>query len=196
MSFSTGGLLLYESVKIAILCLDIGSFKEVRKRVVNENLLQTRTQKSCIRLCQEVLTRLKTLDKSELEFLVNSEYQEQAHILWIAICRRYKFIGDFAIYVLREHYLSMKSDLPIEEFDTFFNQKMEWHPELCGISAHTRYRLRQNLFLILKQLGFLSDNYQIISPLLSEKLIELISIGKPSDIIFFPANEISQKKFR
>ena len=109
MSFSTGGLFHHESVKLAALYLDLGDWSSVRDKVIAENLLQTRTLNTLKRVCREVVSRLRTLSSCELEFLIDGSHQEQAYLLWLAICRRYRFIADFAIEVLRERYLSLKS---------------------------------------------------------------------------------------
>ena len=155
MSFSAGSLLHYESVSLATLYLDLGTYRAVREKVIAENLLQTRTQSTCIRICQEVLTRLQALNRHEIEFLANCSHQEQAHLLWVAICRRYRFIGEFAAEVLREHHITLKSRLGHEDFDSFFNRKSEWNPGLYALSINTRNQLRWVLFKMLHELEYL-----------------------------------------
>ena len=105
MSFTTGGLFHRESVKLAALYLDVGDWNSVRDKVIAENLLQTRTLNTLRRVCREVVSRLRTLTRGELECLVESSQQEQGYLLWLAVCRRYRFIADFAVEVLRERYM-------------------------------------------------------------------------------------------
>ncbi|MDD4180637.1 MAG: DUF1819 family protein, partial [Victivallaceae bacterium] len=97
MSFTTGSLFLRESVKLVPLYLDLGGWDAVRDKVITENLLQTRTLNTLKRVCREVISRLRVLSPNELEFLVEASHQEQAYLLWIAACRRYRFIADFAV---------------------------------------------------------------------------------------------------
>lgn len=189
MSFTAGSLLHYESVSIAALYLDLGTYRAVRKKVIAENLLQTRTQSACIRICQEVLTRLQVLNMDEIKFLISSSHQEQAHLLWVAICRRYRFIGEFAVEVLREYHLTLKSRLQHEDFDSFFNKKSEWSPELDTLSINTRNRLRWVLFKMLRELGYLNKQNHIMPPILSRKLLELLYHNNPEDMMFFPVCE-------
>ncbi len=134
MSFTTGGLFHRESVELATLYLDLGDWNSVRDKVVAENLLQTRTLNTLQRVCREVISRLRTLSPGELEFLVEGSHQEQAYLLWLAICRLYKFIAEFAVEVLRERYITLKGDLTHENFDSFFNQKSDWNLELGFLS--------------------------------------------------------------
>ncbi len=130
LSFTSATLLHRESVLVAELYLQMKNWNEIRYRVIAENLLQSRTLNTSKRIYREVSSRLKTSSLEELEFLVNGTFEEQGQSLWIAICRRYKFIGDFSIEVLRERCLSLKYMLTYDDFDAFFNRKAEWHDEL------------------------------------------------------------------
>jgi hypothetical protein len=189
MSFSTGGLFSRESVTLSMIFLEIGDWDAVRDKVLTENLLQTRTLTSAQRVCREVISRLKTLNPSELDLLVSGTSQEQGYLLWIAVCRCYKFIADFAVEILRERYLGLKIDLHHEDFDSFFNKKSEWHIELDNIRLVTRNKLRQVLFRILREAELLTVNNTINAAMLSPRLLEAIPRGSRQDVLFFPMFE-------
>jgi hypothetical protein len=189
MSFSTGGLFSRESVTLSMIFLEIGDWDAVRDKVLTENLLQTRTLTSAQRVCREVISRLKTLNPSELDLLVRGTSQEQGYLLWIAVCRCYKFIADFAVEILRERYLGLKIDLHHEDFDSFFNKKSEWHIELDNIRLVTRNKLRQVLFRILREAELLTVNNTINAAMLSPRLLEAIPRGSRQDVLFFPMFE-------
>ena len=70
MSFTTAALLHQESVNLAELYLEQGDWNEVRNEVIARNLLQTRTTSSAKRICREICSRLKHLNKDELALLV------------------------------------------------------------------------------------------------------------------------------
>lgn len=193
MSFTTGGLFHRESVNLAALYLDLGDWNSVRDKVVAENLLQTRTLNTLKRVCREVVSRLRTLSQSELDFLVEGSHQEQAYLLWLAVCRRYRFIADFAVEVLRERYITLKADLTHEDFDSFFNRKSEWHLELDQITQATRSKLRQVLFKILRDADLLAANNMINAAILSPKLLDVIHRGNRRDFSYFPVFESDLK---
>lgn len=193
VSFTTGSLFLHESVALAGLYLELGQWKTLRDRVINENLLQARTLSSLERVCREVISRLKTLNAEELEFLVRSGHQEQGYLLWLAICRRYRFIADFAVEVVRERYITLKADLSHEVFDSFFDHKAEWHPELEKIQPSTRKKLRQVLFRMLGEADLLTADHMIAPPMLTPELIHLISRGNQQELLYFPAFESDLK---
>jgi len=194
LSFTTGGLFYAESVKLATLYLTMGDWNAVRDKVVVNNILQTRTLNTLKRICHEVISRLKTLDTKELYFLVEANYQEQGYLLWLAVCRRYKFIADFAVEVVHEHYITLKTDLSFDDFDAFFNRKSEWHPELDELRPTTKNKLRQVLFKMLRDADLLTANNQIETALFSSRLIEVISHNNLRDVLYFPVFESDLKE--
>ena len=189
MSFTTGGLFLSESIKLASLFFETKEWKNVRKKVVSENLLQTRTQNTSKRVCREIISRLNKLGFRELELLISGNPQEQRHLLWMAICRRYKFIADFAIEVLRERYISLKTDIHHEDFDAFLNKKSEWYTEIDEIKPATRAKLRQVLFRILKEVNFMSPDNIIHPAMLSPRLLKIVFHENQREILLFPVFE-------
>lgn len=189
MSFTTGGLFHRESVELAALYLALGDWDSVMDRVMAENLLQTRTVNSLKRISSEVISRLMTFSKGELEFLVESNHNEQAYLLWVAVCRRYKFIAEFAVEVLREHYHTLKPDVSRDDFDYFYNRKSDWHLELDEITPSTREKLRQVLFKILREADLITTNNMILAAMLSPRLIDLIQKSGRRDILYFPIFE-------
>lgn len=189
MSFTTGSLFRQESVQVAALFLEYQDWNKVRDRVLSENLLQFRTMNTLKRVCREIFSRLKTLSPDELTLLVHSATQEQGYLLWLAICRRYKFIEDFAIEILRERYLTLKKDLPYEEFDAFFNKKSDWHERLNTIKPATKAKLRQTLFKMLREADLLTGNNIIQAAMLSPKLLRAVQQENKDSILIFPTME-------
>jgi hypothetical protein len=196
MSFTTGSLYHYESVTIVELYIELQDWNAARNKAITENLLQSRTLSTLKKVCGEVISRLKTLSPRELNYLAQTNHQEQAYLLWIAVCRRYEFIADFATEVLRERYITLKSDLSYEDFDAFFNQKAEWHEELERITQSTRSKSRQVLFRILREANLLSDNNIIHAAMLSSELLVLLREECANDIFYFPIFEADMKKVK
>ena len=189
MSFTAGALLQPESVTIAKLYLEVGDWDLVKEKVIAENLLQSRALSTLKRLSHEIIARLSTLNIEELTLLIESEYQDQAYMLWIAICRYYRFIADFATEVLRERFITFKPDLQHSDFDTFLNRKCDWHSELDSLSINTRKKLRQVLFKMLRDANFLDSKNNIQATMLSTRLIETIKRNDSRDIKYFTISE-------
>jgi len=186
MSFTTGGIFHRESVDVAGLYLEKGDWKEVRENVIASNLLQARTTASSKRRSREICIRLKHLNRDELELLFEGDHQEQAYLLWLAICRHYKFIREFSVEIIRERFLTLRYDLSYEDFDAFFNAKMEWHEELEKITDSTRNKLRQVLFRIMRESELLNSDNHIIPAMLSARLVNVICNHSNQDLHLFP----------
>ncbi len=193
MAFTTGGLFHRDSVKLAVLYLELQDWDSVRNKVLSENLLQSRTINSLTRQSREIISRLKTLEAGELNLLISGSTQEQKYLLWLAVCRRYRFIADFAKEVIRERYIGLKFDLPYEEFDCFFNKKSEWHPELEKIQPTTRNKLRQVLFKILREAELLTVRNTINASMLSQRLLSALPRQRRKDVFVFPVFESDLK---
>ena len=193
MAFTTGGLFHRDSVKLAVLYLDLMNWESVRDKVFSENLLQSRTLNSLTRISREIISRLKTLEADELDLLISGSTQEQKYLLWLAVCRRYRFIADFAKEVIRERYIGLKHDLQYEEFDFFFDKKSEWHPELEKIQPTTRNKLRQVLFKILREAELLTVRNTINASMLSQRLLSALPRQRRKDVFVFPVFESDLK---
>jgi hypothetical protein len=189
MAFTTGGLFSQESVNMAALYLEMRDWDKVREKAVSENLLQARTSSSLQRVCREVVSRLETLRGAELELLVDAAPREQGYLLWIAVCRRYPFIADFAVEVIRERYMTLKTDLNYEDFDAFFNGKAVWRTELERIQPSTRNKLRQVLFKMLREADLLTKNNAIVPAMPSPAFLKTIQQEGRRDALLFPVFE-------
>jgi hypothetical protein len=189
ISFTSGSLYHRESVLLAGLFHELGDWESVRVEGVKRNLLQTRTESTAKRVCRETVARLKTLSEEELDFLTEGSPHDQAHILWLAVCRLYQFVADFAMEVIRERFLSMKIDLTYEDFDAFFNKKSEWHDELDQASSSTRDKLRQVTFRMLREAELVTKGKTINRVILSPRLVGLIRQSHPDEFLYFPVFE-------
>lgn len=189
MAFTTGGLFHAESLIVALEYQDLKDWTAVSDFVIKRNLLQSRTETTLKRQTREIVSRLETLRDPEVEFLINASSQEQAYMLWLAVCRRYRFIADFAAQVLRERYISLNTDLSSKEFESFFNRQAEWHEELDAITVSTRAKLRQVLFKILREADLLTDANIINAALLTPSFVELVAQTDRAQLAYFPVFE-------
>ncbi len=187
MSFSTGGLFLNESVEFASLHREDEAWEETQARAVKEGTTQLPKDASNTRSIREIKNRVSTLTAEELDFFVReADRADQKALLWLACCRAYRFVREFAVDVLQDRYLSYQLDLPLEAFDIFFDAKAEWHDELAELSTSTRLKLRQILFRMMREADILSEQKEIQTYLLSSKLIAMIQSNTPEELNYFP----------
>lgn len=195
MSFTTGGLFQQESADLAQHYLSIRDWDKLSEQVATQNLLQVRTQSSSTRIAREVISRLKLLSDVELKALTSGSSRDQGYILWVAVCRRYSFIAEFAQEVIRQRYIRLQPDLERTDFDAFLDRKAEWHTELDRLSSSTRLKLRQVFFRILREAGIVSSVLQIQSPIWSAQILELFKTTGTDNLHFFPIFESELERF-
>lgn len=185
MAFIGGNLLRRESLDVANLYLQLQDWDQVKEKVIADNVLQSKRVSSAKRFTSEIISRLSVLDQAQLEFFVEASIQEQAYTLWLAICRRYDFVAEFAVELLHERYASLRGELSQEDFEAFLNKKAEWHPEIDKLTDSSRNKVRQILFRILKQAEILDKDNQIIPVIISAALTKALSIDN-NELFFFP----------
>lgn len=185
LSFTSGALLAREAVIAAPIYLAARDWGIVRERLHTENLFQARTSSSGFRLAREVAQRLETLTDDELELLGDSSPSERCHLMWVAACRRYAFVGDFAEEVVREKFLLLTPVLGYGDFDSFVHSKSLWHPELAKVKDSTLRKLRSTVFRMLTEAALLA-NGEIVHAALSERVRSAFDAQTPSDVRFFP----------
>lgn len=189
MSFTAGGLYIRESVDLANLYLSLGDWKAVKTQANRDNVIQSRTASSSERICREICFRLEELNDVEIRGLTEGSFQAQQQILWVGICRRHRFIYEFAVEVIREKYLQLNLDLLQEDYDAFFNAKAEWHDELEQLTESTRNKLRQVVFRMLREADLLTKANTINPVILSAQVARVVASHSPDDLRIFPLSD-------
>ncbi|QGG41847.1 DUF1819 family protein [Aeromicrobium yanjiei] len=186
LSFTSGTLLAGEAVVVAPIYLQERDWAATRALVKEHNLLQARVSRSSTRTLGALIPRLQVLEDSELQIVANGTSTERGHLMWVAACRLYALIGEFAEEVLRERFLTLAGTLTYEEYDSFYRSKAMWHDELDEVTDHSYQKLRQVLFKMMVEAGLLTKQGHIEPALLSARVAECLNQRTPSDIRFFP----------
>lgn len=187
MSFGLGGLFINESVDVARLHVSGETWEETIARAIEEGIMSLPKSASQRRTLREIVNRLSALNEAELAlFAETDDRTEQQALLWLAACRAYRFVAEFAVEVLRERYLSYRLDLSLEAFDIFWEEKAEWHSDVADNSKSTRLKLRQVLYRMMREADILSADDKIQTAYLTSRLKSLIAEHRASDLAFFP----------
>lgn len=186
LSFTGASLSITESLKIAEVYLQLRDWPAVKTTVKGANLIQGRTQSSIQRVYQELQPRLAELSLEQLELLVEGNPQEQKQLLWLAVCKRYAFIREFASEVVREKFLRLDFQLNEFDYDAFFNRKADWHPELDELTDATRRKLKTRLFRLLYETELIAADNRIIPTTMSQRLKAVLAPDRPLSFEIFP----------
>lgn len=187
LSFTTGAALILESVVVAGLYTELRSWSEVRAKLMAENIFQSRTESTLKKLYGEISRRLKHLTDDQLNLLAKGTDDQKRALVWLAICRQYRFIYDFTIEVIIPQYEAAHFLLTHDHYDAFFNAKAEWHDNLDSASRQTKSKARQVIFKMLKECGLVSVGNELLYQKIDENLCQVI--GKASDELrLYPGN--------
>ena len=195
LSFTTGGLFIQESTSLVELFLASKDWLWVQEEVKSKNLLQVKTASASKRVAYEIISRLKCLSLDELALFVDSSFKDKAYLLWSASTRRYEFIKDFAVEVLRDHYITLKYLVRYEDFDVFYNNKAIWHEELDQITESTRLKLRNNLFRMMKEAQLITADNFIQPAVLTPSLISSFAEHDSALLLVFTISDADISKF-
>ena len=163
----------------------------IRKQAIEENVLSIRTRSANSRVVSEVLKRLSALTEMEIQYLADDDTpaSDRQALMWVAMCRYYALVGEFANEVLRERYLMGFSTLTKDDYDQFIQAKSMWHPELEELSALTAGKLRSNVFKAMSEAELWEKESDTLLPSLLSKSVTAILENRPESFRFFPTRE-------
>jgi hypothetical protein len=176
----TAASLRPELARIVAECfLTVGDWALAKERILSTNALQCRSATSAVRLEMEMRQRLETLTHDELVVLAQATAEDRAAIAWLAVCKRIQFAFEFAAEVLRDKLAAHDAVLRPSDYEAYLENKSLPHPELAGLKASSKSKIRQVLLKMLAEAGLLLSDSTIQRPALSPAVIRVITADSP-----------------
>lgn len=121
---------------------------------------------------QELRLRARTLTPKQLQILAEGDYQEKQHITHLALCKAYRIYFDFVCDAILSKIQVFDYELTELDYFSFINKKSIDRPELEKLADSTRKKVKQVIFLMLKQVGIIESisNPAILIPDLSTRV--------------------------
>lgn len=156
LSFTAASLRLNEMIKVAKVAYDNNTtdLNVVKESGVVFSSVKTRTSD---REFREIRKRLEKLTPEQINILINGDLISQKQIAFLAVCKRYGFIRDFTIEVIRNKVLVFDYQLHESDYNSFINSKILLYPELEEFSESTRKKAKQVMFRILEQADIINN---------------------------------------
>ena len=186
LSFTAAGAYRQECSLLARAYQASASWDEVRRQIVDENLLQLNGQSTRRRIASELLRRLRTLEPAELAYLARAFGDDQAALVWLSCCRAYPLFYEFSRELLAARYERMVPDVPHAAYRAFVEEQSLVHPELLAISPKTAQRAEGRVFEIARSCGLLARDGRITPLHPAPELVALIRGAHPEDLELFP----------
>jgi hypothetical protein len=178
----TAGALLYNESLIFIQAIDHIEDYLKNEFIVDSDVLITNAESSRKRIKSELDKRLKNLDIDYLEKFSLFIEQDQKIILFLAICKTYSIITEFALEVVYNKWKNFDNELSTYDFKYFLSSKLS-EEQLNSISAHSLYKLSQVAVKMFKDVGVFKED-KLSSIHISNELVDLLKVK--GDTWFLP----------
>ena len=174
----TGEPFLYNETKIlARYLLDGEDFDTLRKRNVEENLIQHKKISSVSRTNSPIFRRLKVMDREMLEEFVYSDIENSKYILLYTIMKTDRLVRDFVFEVYKDKLLMRKEYIEKFDIDNWYEEKCILSETLKNRTESTAAKLKQVIMKIMQDSGLVikeKNKFKIVRPLLKEKYISIL----------------------
>jgi hypothetical protein len=152
-----GSLLIGESCQIAGLLLDGANEKKWHQKIVVENILQKKSPKSSVRQARLIRNRLSLMNAELWELIINGSFETATQSILAASIKHNHLIGDFMDSVIRQYWQAFKQHISGKDFEDFLRTCALIEPKIDAWSAKTGIKLRQVVFRILAESGYIEN---------------------------------------
>ena len=181
LSFTSIGARRSETVEVARAYVDCLDWTEVRRRIVEDNIISLNKESTRKRVGSELVKRLRMLDTDEMAFLADAVDDDQLAMIWVVICRTYPVLR-----VVAARFSKMVPDVPRTAWTAFVDEESMDHPELARLTDKSRKQLEIRAFGMLRECRLLDDAYNITPLYPSPRFATLVRGRAPWDIELFP----------
>lgn len=188
-SFTVGGLFLHEAMALADAWQMHRDWQVVRHAVPDNLFISSGMPSSAARLRNEAIRRLSHLDEVELEHLADCPASDARALCWVAACREYRFMLDFAWQVLVEKHNPYAEPVRYADFDILLDGLEATNADLSPVKASTRLRLRSVLFRILHEAELIDGEGRVLTLPISPKLREILGRQKTGGLDCIPGEQ-------
>ena len=189
LSFTAGGLLYHESIIVAETYCKSRDWNKTTRQINDQNLLQSRVQSTTTRKLREIFARLQGLTSPQIELLVSGSRTEQNLLLWLACCKRYQLLADFAQEILHDKFIRLDLTISLIEVGNFVETKSVWHEELENLKESTRTKLVTVMMRMLREAELISNDQVIRPQLMSPQLARVIAADSFELFNIYPVAE-------
>jgi hypothetical protein len=186
LSFTVGGLFLFEGIELARLRVAGAPWEEVRKAAPSGVFVASGGASSVERMRNEVLRRLLLLTDPEIRHLATGGMTDARALMWIAACRKYRILAEFAHEVLDERLRTYQPEIRVTDFDALLDAKAVNAEEIGRLAPSTRARLRSVAFRMLREAELLDADNRVCALPISGELRDLLAMARRSGLELIP----------
>ena len=195
-SFTGASALITETLVVAEEYEKLNDWSDVKKSLLNNNLLNKVKEVTFKREYSEIKKRLSLLNSAQLHVMIHGSLDDAKAMILLSLSKAYAFLKDFIVEVLRNKYLLFDKILTESDYIKFINTKSISHKEITEITEITAKKVKQVTFKLLEQVSLITQikNGHIIKPVLSNRVMDVIIADDPSflSVLLFSNHEIKE----
>lgn len=152
---TAGSLKVAESRIVAGLLLRKVNADGWEKAIIEDNVLQTRSEATAIRIGRLIRKRLELMNPDLWRLVRDGTGTVATHAVLAAAVKHSPLLGDFLDLVVREQYRLFNTALSNKLWDDYLDDCRGRDPDMPIWNESTRKRLRSSVFQILAQAGYI-----------------------------------------
>lgn len=157
-----GSLLVAESRGIAELLLKGADPEDWKDAVLKNNILQKRNPETARRQARLIKRRLLLMKPALWDMVVNAHAGLATQAVMAAAIKHSRLLGDFMNTVVREHWRTFQKSISISDWHHFMDVCAQVDPGVEKWSDSTRAKLKQVIFRILAEAGYVENTRSLI----------------------------------
>lgn len=165
-NITAGSLLIHESQKTASLLLSGLTDGQIKKKVIDENLFQYRSQGATKMRLRLILARLLSMNQDILPMISEGDYILSTQSLLSCSVKHSRLLGDFMLQVIGTRIRIIDDRLSNRDWTKYLESCELIDPHVKDLTDSTRKKLKQIIFRILVESKYLE----------SQKLPKLIPV--------------------
>ena len=154
---TAGSLKVAESRIVAGLLLRKVNADGWEKAIIEDNVLQTRSEATAIRIGRLIRKRLELMSPDLWRLVRDGTGTVATHAVLAAAVKHSPLLGDFLDLVVREQYRLFNTALSNKIWDEYLDDCRGRDPDMPIWNESTRKRLRSSVFQILAQAGYIEN---------------------------------------
>jgi len=150
-----GSLMIRESQIVAELLLKKPSKEEWTDAIVNQNVLQKRSDASAIRNAATIKKRLESLNDEFIEQLAFGSTELSTQLMFAATLINSTMLADFMRNVFIDAKRMFRESIDSTDWESFWDERSRLFPEFTQMTASSTYKIAQVAFKVLADAGYI-----------------------------------------
>lgn len=155
--------------------------KEIKRKSLEENIFQARSEHYKNKVATTVLMRLNTLDEYLITKIATSDIETAKQITIYSIMKSDKFFFEFMNEIYKDKIVLRDYKIHDSDINIFIQRKQEQEPDVSKWTESTIKKLKSQYISMLDEAGFINrtkEYIEILQPIIDNQIKNyLIEIG-------------------